>query len=407
MDMAQAPEDVDYVVVGAGIVGLATARALLLARPGRSLLVLEAEDRPAAHQSGHNSGVIHSGLYYRPGSLKATLCAEGREALVAYCAERGIPWESCGKVVVATTEGELAALDELERRGRANGLVGIERLGAEGLRVHEPHVDGVGGLFVAETGIVDFRAVARSFAADVEAAGGEVRLACAAGAMRRAWEGFVIETPRGSVATRALVNCGGTLADRVARRAGLAPRTRIVPFRGEYKLLVPGRAELVRNLIYPVPDPRFPFLGVHFTRRIDGGVEAGPNAVLALHCHGYTRWRTSFRDLWDMGTFGGFWRMSGRYWRTGCGELRRSFSHGAFTRALQRLVPDLRASDLVPGGSGVRATAVDPDGTVADDFRIETAPGAFHVLSAPSPAATASIAIGRHIAERAVEHFRA
>ncbi len=402
--MPPADSHLDVAVIGAGILGLATARALLAQTP-LALAVLETEDRPAAHQTGHNSGVIHSGLYYRPGSLKAELCTTGRRALEAYCTEREIPFERCGKVVVATEDSELPALDELERRGRANGLAGLERLTQAGLRKHEPHVAGIAGLFVPETGIVDYSAVARSFAADVEAAGGEVRLSTAAGAIRRDGDGFAITTPGGIVRCRHLLNCGGVQADRIARRAGLDPVIAIVPFRGEYKTLRPERRGLIRNLVYPVPDPRFPFLGVHFTRRIDGAIEAGPNAVLATHRHGYRRRDFSARDVLAMLSYKGFWRMGRRYWRTALGEVHRSLSHAAFTRALQRLLPELRPEDLIPGGSGVRAQALEPDGSLVDDFRFVEGPASLHVLCAPSPAATASIVIGETIAARAAEHF--
>lgn len=395
---------VDVAVIGAGIVGLATARALL-DRHSLDLVVLEAEDRPAAHQTGHNSGVIHSGLYYKPGSLKARLCTEGRTALEEYCRERSIPFERCGKIVVATSQNELPALEELERRGRANGLAELERLGPDGLRAHEPHVAGIAGLFVPHTGIVDYKAVARSYAGDIESRGGRVRLRCAAGAIRRDGDAFVIETPEGDVRCRSLINCGGAQADRIAVRAGHPPSARIVPFRGEYKVLAPERTSLVRNLIYPVPDPRFPFLGVHFTRMIGGGIEAGPNAVLALHRNGYRWANVSPRDLLDMARFPGFWRLIGRHWRMGMGEMHRSLSHAAFTRALQVLLPDLRAEDLRPGGAGVRAQALDSRGALLDDFHFAEAPGALHVLCAPSPAATASLAIGRHIAEHAARTF--
>lgn len=400
-----APESVDLAVIGAGIVGLATARALLKAHPGLSLVVLEAEDRPAAHQTGNNSGVIHSGLYYRPDSLKAALCREGREELYRYVAERGIPHERCGKLVVATHERELDRLDELERRGRANGLTQLQRLGPAGLRDHEPNVRGVAGLFVGETGIVDYVAVARALAWDVHTAGGEVRLGHGVRALRPDGQGFTLETSRGDVHARALVNCAGAQADRVADLAGHPPASRIVPFRGEYKVLVPERAHLVRGLIYPVPDPRFPFLGVHFTRRITGEVEAGPNAVLALSRRGYSWGQVSGRDLLALARTPGFARMASRYWRTGLGEVTRSLSTPLFARALRGLVPDVRTRDLAPGGAGVRAQALDADGTLADDFRITTGPRAFHVLSAPSPAATASLAIGRHIARQAGAHL--
>lgn len=399
-------EAFDLGVIGAGIVGLATARALLERRPGRSLVVLEAEERPANHQTGNNSGVLHSGLYYRPGSLKATLCARGREALARYCAEKRLPFDRCGKVVVATRPAEVARLEELERRGRENGLVGIERLGPEGLREHEPHVRGLAGLWVPETGILDYRAVAESFADDVRAAGGEVRLRCAAGAMRReSGGGLTIETTGAPVRVRGLVNCAGLQADRVARRAGDRPTIRIVPFRGEYKTLVRERGHLVRGLIYPVPDPRFPFLGVHFTRRVDGTVEAGPNAVLALDRHGYRRGAFSPRDALATFATPGFWRMAARYWRTGLAEEWRSLSGTAFARALAELVPEVRREDLRPAGAGVRAQALDADGTLADDFRIDRGRDALHVLSAPSPAATASLAIGEHLAREADAHL--
>ena len=394
----------DVAVIGAGIVGLATARALLKDRD-LALVVLEAEERPAVHQTGHNSGVIHSGLYYKPGSLKAELCASGREQLVQYCEERSIKFERCGKIVVATNEREKAALEELERRGRANGLDGVKRLTAEGIREHEPHVVGVAGLLVPETGIVDYRAVAENFAKDVEDRGGEVRLRCAAGSIKKTSEGFVISTPGGELVARRLVACAGAQADRVALRAGIDPGLRIVPFRGEYKTLRPDRRGLVKNLIYPVPDPRFPFLGVHFTRGVDGEIEAGPNAVLAFHRYGYKLTDVSLRDLGGIFGYSGFWRMAARYWRTAFGEWHRSLSHGAFTRALQKLMPELQASDLVAGGSGVRAQALDPDGTLADDFRFAHGPDQLHVLCAPSPAATASMAIGAHIAQHAAEHF--
>jgi (S)-2-hydroxyglutarate dehydrogenase len=399
------PENVDLVVIGAGIVGLATARTLLATHPGLDLVVLEAEDRPAAHQTGNNSGVIHSGLYYRPESLKAVLCAEGREALYRYCVERDIPHERCGKLVVATRPRELERLDELERRGRANGLSQLQRLGPAGLRDHEPRVRGLGGLWVGETGIVDYVAVARAMAWDVRAAGGEVRLSRPVRAITSDGAGFVFETAAGVLRARHLVNCAGAQADRMAKLAGHAPNCRIVPFRGEYKVLVPERRNLVRGLIYPVPDPRFPFLGVHFTRRVGGEIEAGPNAVLALSRNGYSWGDVSPRDLGDLASYGGFWRMAARYWRTGLGEVLRSFSTQAFAHALRRLVPDVRAGDLAPGGAGVRAQALDPDGTLADDFRIVAAPGAYHVLCAPSPAATASLAIGRHVARGAAAHL--
>lgn len=390
----------DVAVIGGGIVGLATAMALS-ERPGRRIAVLEAEDRLAAHQTGHNSGVIHSGLYYKPGSMKARTCAQGREALYRFCEEHGIPFERCGKVVIATSEDEIPRLDELERRGRANGLMGIRRLRAEEIRELEPNASGIAGLLVPETGIVEFTRVAEAYADVVRAAGGEVRLGARILAARRGSGCLILETTRGETRARVLVNCGGLQCDRIARFCGIDPGIHIVPFRGEYYDVAPGRRSLIRNLIYPVPDPRFPFLGVHFTRRVDGSVEAGPNAVLAFKREGYRRWDLSARDMLDYTFFFGFWRMAAKHGRMAIGEFYRSFLKGAFVRALQRLVPSIEAEDLAPGGSGVRAQALDRRGKLLDDFHIVEGERMIHVLNAPSPAATASIAIGRAIAARA------
>jgi (S)-2-hydroxyglutarate dehydrogenase len=394
----------DVAVIGGGIVGTATAMAILKRRRV-SLLVLEKEARLAAHQTGNNSGVIHSGLYYKPGSLKARNCTAGREALYRFCAERGIPAERCGKVVVATRHGQLGALEELARRGEANGLAGLRRLRPEEIRELEPHAAGIAGLFVPQTGIVDYVRVTEAFAAEIRGYGGEVMLRAALHALVRDGSQMVLETGAGEVRCRNLVNCAGLQSDRVARLAGAEPGLRIVPFRGEYYELRPERRNLVRNLIYPVPDPEFPFLGVHFTRMIAGGVEAGPNAVLAFKREGYTRWSMSLRDTLATLCFGGFWRMARSYWRMGTGELWRSWNKAAFVRALQALLPEITAADLLPGGAGVRAQALDPDGRLADDFRIVEAERQVHVLNAPSPAATASIAIGEGIAELALASF--
>jgi len=388
---------VDVAVVGGGLVGLATAHALV-GRAGRRVAVLEAEPRVAAHQSGHNSGVIHSGLYYRPGSLKAENCVAGRDAMYRFCAEHDVPHARTGKVVVATAERELPALAELERRGRANGLRGLRRLAPDELRAREPHVRAVAALLVPETGIVDFGRVAEAMAADVRAGGGTVRTGVRVLGCREHGGGLVVETTGGPLHARVLVNCAGLQSDRVARRCGVRPDVRIVPFRGEYWTLVPARRGLVRGLVYPVPDPEFPFLGVHFTRRIDGAIEAGPNAVLALRREGYRWTDVSPRDVAALALWPGAWRMAGRYWRTGLGEVRRSLSKRAFVAALRGLVPDVCAADLAPGGSGVRAQAVLPDGRLLDDFRIVETPRMVHVLNAPSPAATASLAIGARLA---------
>jgi L-2-hydroxyglutarate oxidase len=395
----------DVAVIGGGIVGAATAMALLEATPGLSLVLLEKEARLAAHQTGHNSGVIHSGLYYRPGSLKALNCTAGREALYAFCAEHDVPHERCGKVVVATCDEEMPQLAELEQRGRQNGLTGLRRLDAAQLREFEPQVAGIAGLHVPQTGIVDYVAVTEAYAAVVRRRGGEIRTASRVVSIRRTPGGFRLGTSREAVESRFIINCAGLQSDRVARLAGSDPQVRIVPFRGEYYELAEARRSLVRNLIYPVPDPAFPFLGVHFTRMIDGRVEAGPNAVLAFRREGYHRLSFSLFDTLETFAYGGFWWLAGRYWLTGLQEYRRSFSKSAFVRDLQRLIPALREEDVVRGGAGVRAQALDPAGKLLDDFRIVEAEGMIHVLNAPSPAATASIAIGRAVAGKALECF--
>jgi L-2-hydroxyglutarate oxidase len=397
--MSEAADRSDVAIVGGGIVGLATAMALV-ERPGLSILVLEAEPEVARHQSGRNSGVIHSGLYYAPGSLKAKNCAEGREALYRFCAERGVPHERCGKVVIATREHERPALEALERRGRENGLEGLRRLTPDAIREREPHARGLAGLLVPQTGIVDFAAAARAMADRVREAGGTIVTGARVLGCRRDGGALVLESARGEHRCRALVNCAGLHADRIARLCGVDPGLRIVPFRGEYVELVAERRHLVRDLIYPVPDPRFPFLGVHFTRRPGGAIEAGPNAVLAFAREGYRRSTVSPRDLAEMLAWPGFWRMGLAHWRKGLAEGARALSRGAFVAALQRLVPELTAADLAPGRSGVRAQALARDGTLIDDFAIVEAERSIHVLNAPSPAATASISIGRAIAER-------
>jgi L-2-hydroxyglutarate oxidase len=399
----------DIAVIGGGIVGMATAMALVQ-RTRAAVVVLEAEDHLAAHQTGHNSGVIHSGLYYKPGSLKAKNCVEGREALYLFCAARGIPHERCGKVVVATSKSELPRLDELERRGRANGLQGLRRLGPGEIREREPQARGIAGLHVPDTGIVDYTAVTEAYAARVREGGGEIVLGARVTACRRdgtpgGAADLVLESTRGAVHCASLVNCAGLHSDRVARLCGVEPGVAIVPFRGEYYALVPRKEHLVRNLLYPVPDPRFPFLGVHFTRMIRGGVEAGPNAVLALKREGYSRSSFSPRDVAELFRYDGFWRMALEHWRMGFAESWRSVSTGAFVAALRRLVPAIRRADVVRAGAGVRAQALAPDGKLADDFLIVEAERMIHVLNAPSPAATASITIGRTIAERAAERF--
>ncbi len=400
-----AGERLDVAVIGGGIVGTATALALAEAAPGLSLAVLEKERRLAAHQTGNNSGVIHSGLYYRPGSLKAANCLAGRDALYEFCRRWQLPHERCGKVVIAVREEELPALAELERRGRENGLQGLERLDAGQIRQVEPHGAGIAGLWVPETGIVDYVRVTECLAARVRERGGEIRTGARVWGVRREIGGFRLLTTAGTVSCRGLVNCAGLQSDRVARLCGIDPGVRIVPFRGEYYRLRPERRTLVRNLIYPVPDPALPFLGVHFTRMIDGEVEAGPNAVLALKREGYGRFSFSLRDTLETLTYTGFWRLAGGYLATGLKEYWRSLSKDAFVRELQRLLPEIRRDDLARGGAGVRAQAVAADGRLLDDFHIAEGEGMVHVLNAPSPAATAAISIGRTVAERARQAF--
>lgn len=385
------------VVVGGGIVGMATA--LSLTERGCPVLVLEAESRLAPHQTGHNSGVIHSGLYYKPGSLKARTCRDGLTAMYRFCEEEGVPHRRTGKLVVATQEAQLPRLATLEERGRANGVT-LRRLNATEIRDREPEVKGIAGLWVEDTGIVNYSVVTEAMARRLTRLGGEVRTGCRVLRIRRGNGGNVLETTQGPVPANQLVNCAGLQSDRIARMAGFDPGIRIVPFRGEYYTLRPERAGLVRGLIYPVPDPALPFLGVHFTRGIDGVVEAGPNAVLAFRREGY-RWRdVSLRDVADWAVFPGFWRMVRGQWRNGLDEMRRSLSRSRFLTSLQALLPALTDADIAPGGSGVRAQAVDRAGRLLDDFALVQSPGQVHVLNAPSPAATASLAIGKEIASQ-------
>jgi len=391
----------DVAVVGGGLIGVATARALV-ARGVRSLVVLEAEARVAAHQSSHNSGVIHSGLYYRPGSLKARTCALGRDAMYRFCEAEGIPHRRSGKLVVATSERELPVLRELERRGRANGLEGLESIGRDRLRELEPEVDGIAALWVREAGIVDYARVAEALARIVRDAGGEIRTGARVHAVKRRQGGLEVVTASGDVGASLLINCAGLHSDRVARLCGADPGVRIVPFRGEYHELVGPARGLIRNPIYPVPDPALPFLGVHFTPTIDGRVEVGPNAVLAWRREGYRHRDLSLRDVAEVLSYGGFWSLARRHWRSGVAEFARSLHRGRLVRELQRLVPRVQAADLVPGKSGVRAQAVDAQGKLVDDFVIVYGDRTVHVLNAPSPAATASLSIGAQIAEEAL-----
>jgi (S)-2-hydroxyglutarate dehydrogenase len=386
-------------VIGGGIVGIATA--LALAERGHAPVVLEAEDGLARHQTGHNSGVIHSGLYYKPGSLKARMCRAGLDSMYRFCAEEGVPTRRCGKLVVAVRADELPRLATLEERGRANGVT-LRRLGPAEIKDHEPEVVGLAGLWIDETGVVDYSRVTEAMARRLVRLGGEVRTGHRVVSIARDGTAFVISTVASEIRASRLVNCAGLQSDRVARLAGLQPGVRIVPFRGEYYVLRADRRDLVRGLIYPVPDPALPFLGVHFTRGIDDVVEAGPNAVLALRREGYAWSDISVRDIADWAVFPGFWRMSRAQWRNALTEIRRSLSRARFLKSLQELMPALRDEDIERGGSGVRAQAVGIDGRLIDDFFIQSGPGMLHVLNAPSPAATASLAIGREVADRLI-----
>ncbi|MFZ0318828.1 MAG: L-2-hydroxyglutarate oxidase [Candidatus Sulfotelmatobacter sp.] len=393
----------NVIIVGGGIVGLAVALEITRRFPRVRLLLLEKESRVGRHQSGHNSGVIHSGVYYKPGSLKAKLCVAGAAAMVEFCRDHGIPHQVCGKVIVATHEDEFPRLEELRRRGEANGLTGLRPIGPDELREIEPHASGLRALVVPSTGITDYAAVCDKYADLIGAGGGTILTSHAVIGVKRSATEIAVETSQGAFSSAALINCAGLFSDRVSRMAGDDPQVMIVPFRGEYYDLIPQRASLVRALIYPVPDPRFPFLGVHFTRRVNGSVDAGPNAVLAFRREGYRRRDFNLRDLASSLAFPGFWRMGAKNWRSGLDEFHRSFSKPAFVRALQRLVPEVSTDDLVPGGAGVRAQAVTREGTLVDDFKFVPSGRVLHVLNVPSPAATAALMIGRTIVDSAAD----
>ncbi|MBP7003060.1 MAG: L-2-hydroxyglutarate oxidase [Amaricoccus sp.] len=389
----------DFCVIGGGIVGLAAARALLARRPGASLVLLEKEDALGRHQTGRNSGVIHSGVYYAPGSLKARLCREGSERTVAFCAEKGVPFERRGKLIVATRAEELPRLDELERRAAANG-VAAERLDAGGVREREPAVTGIAALAIPAAAIVSYRAILEALAADLRAAGAELRLGVAPEAIREGAEAVEVATAGGAIRARRLVACAGLQSDRVARMAGLPVAHRIVPFRGEYFRLAPRLSGVVRAMIYPVPDPALPFLGIHLTPMIDGSVTVGPNAVLGLAREGYAKGSVSARDVADMAGFPGFWRCIGANLRPGLAELGDTLFRGRYLAACRRYCPELGLGDLLPMEAGIRAQAVLADGTLAQDFLFLDTPRSLHVCNAPSPAATSALPIGEMIAER-------
>lgn len=387
----------DHIVIGAGLVGLSTAYHILKKFPGRRVLVLEKENAVAVHQSGHNSGVIHSGIYYKPGSLKAKNCLEGYDSLISFAEEHNIRYEICGKIIVATSREEVPLLDEIYKRGTQNGLENLQYLSREEFKEIEPFCEGVKAVKVPQTGIIDFPSVAKTLKILIENLGGEVKFREEVISISRKSE-IVVTTKSSEFETKNLVSCAGLFSDRVANMTQQSKDFIIVPFRGEYYKLKDEKKHMVKHLIYPVPDPNFPFLGVHFTRMIDGNVEAGPNAVLAFKREGYKFSDANFSDIATIVNFPGFWKIAQRYGRTGLGEIYRSLSKPAFTRALQKLMPAIREEDLIPGGAGVRAQALRRDGSLIDDFDILKNGNIIHVRNAPSPAATANLSIGKHIA---------
>ena len=404
MDKSHVNQIFDITIIGGGIVGTATALSILNSNNVK-LLLLETESSLAAHQTGNNSGVIHSGLYYKPGSLKAANCTLGRDMMYAFCQEHNLSYDKSGKIVVATREKEIPALNMLEERGRENGLAGIKRLSASEIKEYEPHALGIDGLFVPQTGIVDYVAVTNKYAELIREKGGEIRTNSKLISVKRDGRDLILSTEHDEYKTKFVVNCAGLQSDRIAKLFGVDPKLQIIPFRGEYYQLKKEKQYLVNNLIYPVPDPQFPFLGVHFTRMINGGVEAGPNAVLAFKREGYNKTDFSIKDLTELGFYSGFWKMAAKYYKMGFQEFRRSFSKELFVRSLQKLIPEIQYDDIVAGGAGVRAQALEPDGKLVDDFRIVEAERMVHVLNAPSPAATASLSIGKKISEMVIKRY--
>ena len=394
----------DIAIIGGGIVGLATAYVISERFPGLKLVILDKESKIAAHQTGHNSGVIHSGIYYKPGSYKARQCSEGKELMRAFCENHGIKVVNCGKVIVAISPDELPRLHTLYERGQANG-VPVEMIEPERLREIEPHAAGIRAIWSPTTAIVDYVEVAEAMARDLRQRGVEIETGAAVTNIARTGDGVDLWATKRAVLAKRLINCAGLYSDVVAGMAGAKPDVQIVPFRGEYYMVRRDRRHLVRTLIYPVPDPEFPFLGVHFTNTVHGEVEAGPNAVLAFAREGYTFWKIKPWELGHTLTYSGMWHMARKYWKTGGYEVYRSLSKSAFVKALQRLVPEIRSEDMERGGAGIRAQAVAPDGALIDDFRIVDNETGIHVLNAPSPGATASLSIGRHIAGLATERF--
>lgn len=404
----------DVAIVGAGIIGLAVARELLIRQPALRVVVLEKESAIASHQSGHNSGVIHSGIYYTPGSLKARACVAGHRAMLTFCQEEGIPFERCGKVIVALDEHELPRLEDLYRRGIANGVQGLELIGPERLRELEPFAAGIKAIYSPDTGITDFGKVAQAYARNIQQRGSEIITGCQVSAISTQGKQTVLlcshlQTKGANAHTEMeaqyVITCAGLHADKLTQMSGNKTEMRILPFRGDYYVVRPEKRHMVRALIYPVPDPRFPFLGVHFTRRIDGSVWAGPNAVLAFARDGYQRWKINPMDVWEMLSYGGFWRMAAQYWKMGLAEMYRDYVKAAYIRELQRYMPELQDDDVLPGPSGVRAQVLTTNGRLLDDFLIQHGENVVHVLNAPSPAATSSLVLAQMIVDEAQSSF--
>lgn len=394
----------DILIIGGGIVGLSTAYQLLMLKPDLHVTLLEKENAVAKHQTGNNSGVIHSGIYYKPGSLKAQNCLRGYTMLLDFCKAEGIEYDLCGKIIVAIKPEELASLESLYQRGIQNGLSGLRFLNAEEIKKYEPHCTGIKGVFVPQTGIVDYKAVAKALAVKIEThKNGSIVLSSKIEAIVGSENGAVVHTTTARYEARMVVNCAGLYCDKVAAMAGEKLNMKIIPFRGEYYSIKPEKAYLVKNLIYPVPDPNFPFLGVHFTRKISGEIEAGPNAVFAFKREGYKKSDFNWSEFWESISFSGFQKVAKKYWKTGLGEYQRSYFKGAFAKALQQLVPEIQEEDLIPAGAGVRAQACDKDGGLIDDFYIQESAAFIHVLNAPSPAATGSLSIGLEVAERIIK----
>ena len=395
----------DFAIIGAGIIGLSVAMKISSEIPNVSIVVLEKEQKIASHQTGHNSGVIHAGIYYAPGSQKASFCYSGSKALRSYCEVKEIPFEMVGKLIIATDKSELSALDELFRRGSENGVDGLRMVDKDEIRSIEPHSAGIRGIFSPNTGIIDYKVVTQSYAEDFKNLGGEIVLDANVNNIYRSSEKIIIESSKGDFSAKHIVNCAGLYADKIAEMMGEKLDVRIIPFRGEYFLINPESSMKVNGLIYPVPDPKMPFLGVHLTRRIDGAVEAGPSAVMAFRREGYRKSDFQFKEFFETLSFSGFWKMSRRNFRSGVSEMYRSLSKQVFLKSVQKLIPSITKSDLTSPGAGVRAQAVDSSGNILQDFSIVQTKNAIHVVSAPSPAATCSLLIGAHIVEMIKKNF--